>query len=433
MITISRAHKIKLDLNPEQLAYCAKSAGVARFAYNWALAQWNFQYQQFKDGTLDKAPSEGELRKLFNQHKKLDVPAYFLVLSPEYQKNYFPWVTEVSKYCPQEAIRNLGKAFAKFFKGTSKYPQFKKRGVHDSFYLGNDAVKILEQDNQQYLKVPNLKEPLLLREKLRFKGKINNVVISREANKWFASISMETQAPLKVSPNVDCGIDLGIKTLATIVDSNGNVTSFANPKGYRKHLNRLKRLQRSLARKKKSSCNRRKAQMKVARLHAHIKNIRKDNLHKLTTHIVTNFKHIYVEDLNVSGMLKNRKLSQSIADLGISELKRQLQYKAEMTASTIHEVDRFFPSSQLCSKCGTQNRELKLSERQWKCEFCGETHDRDENAAKNLLNYKRFKKNLVPRETGELTLMKRNHFSRVRWTIEKPLVEVRKTEIQSSE
>ena len=146
MADFQRGHKIKLRLSHEQFAYCARSAGVSRFAYNWALAQWKILYQEFKEGVRETPPSEGELRKLFNQQKKIDKPANYDSLPPEQQRQFFPWVTEVSKYCPQQAIQDLGIAFKKFFKKESKYPQFKKRGVGDSFYIGNDAFNIVKKN-----------------------------------------------------------------------------------------------------------------------------------------------------------------------------------------------------------------------------------------------------------------------------------------------
>lgn len=431
IMIVSRAHKIKLYLDCEQQTYCSQSAGVARFAYNWALSQWSLQYQAFKDNKIDKPPSEGNLRKLFNQLKKNPIPPYFLVLSPEYQRNYFPWVTQVSKYCPQEAIKNLGKAFSRFFKKQGKYPRYKKKGIHDSFYIGNDQFKIIDKNNKQYIKLPLLDKPIELKEKLRFEGKINNVVISRTANHWYASISVNTELAIKQSPNKSCGIDVGCKTLAVVCDTDGNITNYANPKAYNKNLKRLKYLQRQLSRKKKGSNNRKKAQLKVAKYHAYIRNIREDNLHKLTTTLVNNYKEINIEDLNVKGMLKNRKLSRSIADTSFYRFKQMLEYKSKVKGCTIVEIDRFFPSSQLCSHCGEQNKELKLSERQWQCKHCNINHDRDENAARNILNYHKYEKikinnKQIPKELGEFKPMESSLFNNhIKWKL-KEFVEVGK-------
>lgn len=401
MAKFSRAHKIKLRLNKEQFSYCSQSAGVARFAYNWALAEWKNQYQnyllskkaffclhpKFFDGTVVQ-PSEGELRKLFNSYKKLDKPSCFLVLAPDEQKKYFPWARDVSKYSPQQAIQNLGNAFKRFFKNESEYPKFKKKGIGDSFYLGNDVISVSQRNGKSYLHLPKLKTPILLEENLRFSGKISNLSISRQGYNWFASFSMEVDLDVKPAPQRSCGIDLGVSNLGTVYTNDGEIIKFANPKGYRKHLNRLKRLQRAMSRKKSKSKNRWKAQMKVAKMHAKIANIRADNLHKVTTYLTENFNHIQIEDLNVSGMLKNHKLAMSIADVGFYKFKSMLEYKSERTASKVFKVGRFFPSSKICSSCGYKYQELNLSERQWKCKCCGEIHDRDINASKNILNCK---------------------------------------------
>ena len=408
MAKFSRAHKIKLKLDKEQFTYCSQSAGVARFAYNWALSKWQTLYQEYlaiqaqktilclsikELDRLDsiKPPSEGDLRKLFNQQKKIDKPSDYDSFPVEQQRQYFPWAKDVSKYAPQQAIQNLGEAFKRFFKTNSGYPKFKKKGINDSFYLGNDVFSISQKNGKSYLQLPKLKTPILLEENLRFSGKINSLSISRQGNNWFASFSMEAELPITPAPQRSCGIDLGVSDLATLYADDGEVIKFKNPKGYRKHLNRLKRLQKSLSKKKKKSKNRWKAQMKVAKLHARVANIRADNLHKVTTYITSNFNHIKIEDLNVSGMLKNHKLAMSIADSAFYKFKQMLEYKSERTASQIFKVDRFFPSSQLCSNCGNRYQSLKLSERQWKCEQCGEVHDRDINASKNILNCEQFK------------------------------------------
>jgi putative transposase len=222
-----------------------------------------------------------------------------------------------------------------------------------------------------------------MREEVRFAGRVLSVVISREADIWYASFSIDVAYQVDARSDTRVvGVDLGITALATLSDGSPKIPA---PKPLRRYLNKLKRLSRAVTRKQRGSRNRAKAKTKLARLHRRIAAIRADALHKLTTHL-TRFATIVIEDLNVSGMLANRHLSRSIADVGFFEFRRQLEYKAAMAGSTVVVVDRWFPSSKRCStsRCGWINESLALAERQWTCDQCGVTHDRDENAAKNL-------------------------------------------------
>ena len=215
---------------------------------------------------------------------------------------------------------------------------------------------------------------------MRLKGQIKSVVISRQADRWFAAINVETQQ-LQHSrkANKSVGIDLGIKSLATL--STG--ASDEGPKAHTALLKRLRRTSRRLSKKEKGSRNARKAKTKLARLHARISNIRRDHLHKLTTELVLNNRHIGIEDLNVKGMAANRRLSRHIMDQSFYEFRRQLTYKSEWYGSELVVVDRFYPSSKRCHHCGWIKEDLQLADRQWTC-VCGEDHDRDINAAKNI-------------------------------------------------
>lgn len=422
---INRAHKIRLYLDKEQANYLASSAGVARFAFNWGLYTWQKQYNDFKLGSLPKAPNVNDLRKLFNQTKhliptsdwlaKANDPDYKFSLDEKYQ--FFPFVNDVSKYCTQQALINLGHSFDRFFKRKSAYPTFKKFGVGDSFYLGNDVVKIISksklnsnnniklnlntnkksnhkprnpgkiQEFEYYLKVPNLKKPILLAEKPRFVGKINSYTFTKKAGNWYVSISYELDLPVKQEDQRPiCGIDLGSSVLATIADSNGNIHSVANPKAYRKYQKQLKLYQRRQAKKVLNSKNKAKAKLKIAKLHEKITNLRDDILHEITTNITKSYKQVVIEDLNVKGMLKNHKLAKSIADASFGKVRQMLEYKAELTGTEIIVADRYYPSSKECSECHVVNKELQLSQKTWTC-VCGATHERDENAAKNLKNY----------------------------------------------
>lgn len=224
-------------------------------------------------------------------------------------------------------------------------------------------------------------------ESLRFTGKILSATISRVADRWFVSIAVDTSdnphLPKAENQGV-VGVDLGVSALATL--STGE-PPIPGPKPHKALLNRLRRLSRSLSRKQKGSRNRAKARTKLARLHARIANIRQDALHKLTTDLTRRFHTIGIEDLNVRGMVRNRHLARSIADMGFFEFRRQLEYKAAMRGGLVVVADRFFPSSKTCSACGSVQDAMPLSVRQWICPDCGAHHDRDVNAARNLAIY----------------------------------------------
>ena len=357
------AHKIALDPNDKQATYFARAAGTARFAYNWALAEWQRQYEAWKqDNSLPK-PSEAALRRQLNAIKR----------------EQFPWMLEVTKNAPQMAIIQLGEAFKNFFAGRAKYPKFRKKGVHDRFTLTNDQFSI----DGCRIRIPNLGW-VRMRESLRFNGKIMSATISRVADRWFVSITVDTEDPPKsrAENQGTVGVDLGVAALATL--STGE--TITGPKPHKALLDRLRRLSRSLSRKQKGSSNRRKARAKLARLHARIANIRSDALHKLTTEITRRFHTIGIEDLNVRGMAKNRRLARSIADMGFFEFRRQLEYKATMRGGVVVVADRWFASSKTCSACGSVQEAMPLSVRQWICPDCGTRHDRDLNAAINLKN-----------------------------------------------
>jgi len=220
-----------------------------------------------------------------------------------------------------------------------------------------------------------------MKEALRLKGRVISCTVSHVAHKWFASFQVEIEHQVPSRENqAAVGVDLGLKSLAVLSDG----TVFENPKALRSNVQKLKRLSRSLSRKRKGSANRKKARVKLARLHYRIGCIRKDALHKLTTFLTRTFTVIGIENLNIRGMLKNRKLSRAIADVGMHEFKRQLEYKAVLHGSQVVVADRWFPSSKTCSECGCIKPTLELSERSWQCFDCGAEHDRDHNAAKNL-------------------------------------------------
>ncbi|EDN68821.1 transposase [Beggiatoa sp. PS] len=315
-----------------------------------------------KQYQLGQKPTAFSVKKAFNAIKPID----------------FPWVFHVTKCAPEQAFANLGAAFKRFFNGQGKYPKFKKKGKHDSFYLSNDQFK----SALKRIKIPKLGW-VKLTESLRFSGKIVSATVSRMADKWFVSIQVLLEAsPSTISQNqADAvGVDLGVKNLATL--SNGETVEGRKP--LKKLSRRLTQLQRHLAKCTKGSKRYNRQKMKIARLHYRIRCIRIDSLHQLTHRLCQRFKVICVEDLNVKGMLKNHKLAKAISDMGFYEFKRQLEYKAIVFGNWISKVGQWFPSSKTCSFCGHQKESLKLSQRFYHCQACGHQIDRDLNAAKNI-------------------------------------------------
>lgn len=358
------AHKIALDPNNVQATYFARASGTARFAYNWALAEWQRQYEACKvDSSLPK-PSQMALRRQLNSIKG----------------EKFPWMLEVTKNAPQMAIIQLGAAFKNFFAGRAKPPKFRKKGINDRFSLTNDQFSI----DGSSIRIPNLGW-VRMRETLRFTGKIMSATVSRVADRWFVSLTVDTpddsHRPKAKNQGV-VGVDLGVSALATL-STGENITG---PKAHKALLSRLQRLSRNLSRKVKGSENRKKAKIKLSRLHARIGNIRKDALHQLTTDLTCRFHTIGIEDLNVRGLVKNRHLSRAVSDMGFFEFRRQLAYKAAQRGGTIVVADRWYPSSKTCSGCGHKLETLPLAVREWACPACGSVHDRDVNAAINLKN-----------------------------------------------
>jgi len=363
-----RVHKIKLNPNSAQSEYFVKACGVARHAYNWALGRWIGQYE------AGLKPSESALRREYNAIKPVE----------------FPWALEITKNAPQQAIKNVGTAFQNFFRrvknGDKKpgYPKFKKKGVHDSFRADNgpqtagaDAVSV----DGKRVKLPVIGW-VRMRESVRFPGQIKSAVVSKMADGWHVALAIETEAQLeRKANNGTVGVDLGIKALAVL--SNGETVE--GPKPHKILLKRLRRLNQSLSRKVKGSANWRKAKTKLSRLHKRIADIRNDAAHKLTTRLATEFDTVAIEDLNVSGMVQNHCLARSIMDGGFGELRRQIEYKAQMTGSNVVIVDCWFPSSRTCSSCGVIHI-MPLSSRRMVCD-CGNDMDRDLNAARNLAKY----------------------------------------------
>lgn len=341
-------------------------------------------YDAYKaDPKNNEAPNEARLRKRLNVVKR----------------EQFPWMLEVTKCAPQQALRNLGTAFTRFFKGQGGYPKKHKKNHGDSFYLDNTQFEVRQgirkvgekdglKEGEKRIIHPAVHVPNLgwvrLRESLGVTGKIISATVSRKADRWFVSVTMQDHRqmlPLYRKNQTAVGVDLGLTHLATL--STGE--KVAGSKALAALLPRIKRLSRSLSRKKKLSKNRKKAKFKLAKLHARVANVRKDGMHKLTTRLATEFHTVVIEDLNVKGLLRNKRLARHISDAAWGELRRQLTYKCERYGAGLVVADRFFASSKLCNLCGEKNKTLTLGTRRWTC-VCGAVHDRDENAAINLRN-----------------------------------------------
>jgi putative transposase len=339
-----------------------RAAGTARFAYNWALSEWKRQYEAWKADNSRPKPGQMSLRRQLNAVRR----------------EQFPWMLEVTKNAAQMAIIQLGQAFQNYFAGRARYPQFGRKGVHDRFTLTNDQFAV----DGSRIRIPNLGW-VRMRETLRFTGKVMSATVSRVAGRWFVSVTLDAHdtSHLPQAENQGAvGVDLGIAALATL--STGQ--TIPGPKAHQTLLERLRRLSRALSRKHKGSTNGRKAKAKLAKLHARIASIRADALHKLTTDLTSRFHTVGMADLNVRGMMRNRHLARSIADMGFFEFRRQLEYKADMRGGVVKVADRFFASSKTCSACGHKLDDLPLSVRDWTCPACGTLHDRDVNAAINL-------------------------------------------------
>ena len=372
---ITRGYKVELDLNNEQITACLKHAGCARKAYNWGLAR-----KQEARAAGNRMPSARDLHKELNVLKATE----------------FPYMYEVSKCAPQEALIDLDEAFKHFFRkaalqkqgqfrGKCGYPKFKSRKKGIGSFRLTGAIHVFEKSIQ----LPRL-GTLRLKEHgyLPVGAKVAQASVSECAGRWYVSIqgAQEGAEPLAATGPV-IGVDLGIKTLAVVSDGR----EIPNPKALRTRLKKLQRLSRWHSRKQKGSANRKKAQQKLARMHAKMAHIREDALHKATASLVAKTKPaekraavIGIEDLGVSGMLKNRKLARAIADVGLSEFRRQLTYKAEQAGVQVHVVSRWEPSSKTCSGCGWYHADLQLADRVFVCQECGLVIDRDLNAARNL-------------------------------------------------
>ena len=350
------SHKIKLDPTVKQERYFRRACGTARFCFNWGLARWQELY-----GAGEK-PSANALKREFNAlyHEQ------------------FPWVSDVHRDCHAQPFAQLQAAFQGFFAKRTKYPRFKKRGQHDAFYVANDKFRC----EGKSVRLPVIGW-VRMREALRFDGKVMSGTVSRQADGWYLSVSVQLPDSYSRERTGDgmVGVDLGVKDMATL--STGE--HIEGPKPLRTYVRRLRRAQKSLSRKQKGSNNRKKQAVRVARLHKRVRDIRVNFLHKLTHRLFQQNQLVATEQLRVANMMRNHCLARSISDIGMGEFLRQCSYKAPLYGSVHAPIGAWYPSSKMCSDCGAVKTTLKLSERVYVCTACGSIKDRDENASANIL------------------------------------------------
>ena len=356
---MNKSFKVRIYPNKEQQILIDKTFGCARFIYNFML---NLKQKLYKNFNINL--SYNNMSKILTELKRHKL-----------------WLCEVDAVALQQSLKDLDNAYQKFFNG-SGYPKFKSKRDKNS-YRTNDKLKI--DINNKKIRIPKIGW-IKFRDKYKFNGltKIYNITISKNSSgKYFASISAEFDITSFTKTKKSCGVDLGLKDFCILNDG----TKFNNPKFLERSEKRLKILQKSLSRKIKGSKNYLKAKVKLAKFHEYIANCRKDFLHKISIFLVKNYDIICIETLKIKNMLKNHNLAKAISDVSWHEFCRQLEYKCLWYNKKFIKIDTYFASSQICSNCGFKNSNIKdLNIRKWTCPECNKYHDRDINAAKNILN-----------------------------------------------
>ena len=370
-----RSHRIALSPAGWRDLLFRQHAGYARYAFNWAIDEFSASL------SVGDWCNDLNLRPRFNAVKHLIAP----------------WAVALSQNASKGAIIDAGQAIAAWgqyrqqLKAGQKpaqrigFPKFKKRGGRMAFRADNGPGTI-RFDGKHIILPKAMGGRVRMREALRFDGKVKTVRIIKRGQRWYASATVDDGLPM---PEVadrgrpKLGVDVGVKRLASCSDR----VMYEAPRPLRRLLKKLKRLNRSLARKVEGSANWHKLVDAIRRLHARIADIRNDAIHKATTEFVQRAGWLKVETLNVRGMMRNRRLSRALADAGMGEVLRQLEYKASWAGVRFERIDRWYPSSQLCNHCGERNDTLKLAQREWWCGGCGRLVDRDFNASDNIRDY----------------------------------------------